>query len=551
MTTAKSKDPSERIAHQSGGKKSALFLLIDAMRFDTMADPVAAKFLFPNLAKIAAKGSVSRVVANAQSTQFIMPSLFSLTYPLDHGGYDTGIRLRPRSFVEVLKEAGWKTRKIVTVNQLGVSHGYERGFDTVKTATDFRIVLEHNLDRTLSHGIDLWKRGETSEEDAVEFFHREFGIVLDQLEKIWESFDQSLWTPRLRHVNGRVARGLSAERALLDENPVLIMNKVAFLSGAAYWRFLGDRSINRFRRFFWHGIGFVQQKIRKAIVYRSFPPFFFLGHLPLVLPDVIAKVCSFMEGEKAQRPWFAYMHFMDIHDCRAFNRPLRVMARWRFLPRWWLGKFRGHTNRRFAYDTALMAVDVCVGKLIRTLARTGQLDDLLLLITGDHGSNYAENPRGKKGLIEVLTHYEDIEVPMILVGAEPLPADGGLIDSMGVTATLLEALGAPTDPSFKGVSAYAGGRDAIISESCGRGAADLARREIYFTVSTKNHRMMATLGGSDLQTTELYDIVKDPKELVDIASDPGSAATIAALKRHIYREREELLALRGVKMPEK
>ena len=138
---------------------------------------------------------------------------------------------------------------------------------------------------------------------------------------------------------------------------------------------------------------------------------------------------------------------------------------------------------------------------------------------------------------------------MVLLGAPSFPENMGLIDSMGMMATLLEALGVEPDQSFKGVSAYAGGRDAIISESCGHGAADLARREIYFTVSTKNHRMMATLGGSDLQTTELYDIVKDPKELVDIASDPGSAATIAALKSHIYRERADLLALRGVKMP--
>ena len=79
-------------------EKKALFILIDACRYDTVANPKAASYLFPNLAEIADHGFLRRVVANAQGTQFVMPSLFSQTYPLDHGGYNTGIRDRSRSF---------------------------------------------------------------------------------------------------------------------------------------------------------------------------------------------------------------------------------------------------------------------------------------------------------------------------------------------------------------------------------------------------------------------------------------------------------------------
>jgi len=43
----------------------ALFLLIDSLRFDTLSDPDARKFLFPNLARLVERGFVRKVVTNA------------------------------------------------------------------------------------------------------------------------------------------------------------------------------------------------------------------------------------------------------------------------------------------------------------------------------------------------------------------------------------------------------------------------------------------------------------------------------------------------------
>ncbi len=43
-----------------------------------------------------------RAIANGQTTQFVPPSIFTQTYPLDHGGYNNGIRGRPQSFEEQL-----------------------------------------------------------------------------------------------------------------------------------------------------------------------------------------------------------------------------------------------------------------------------------------------------------------------------------------------------------------------------------------------------------------------------------------------------------------
>jgi len=525
--------------------KNALFLLIDAMRYDVLADPAARRFLMPNLSRLADRGFVRKVVTNAQSTQFVMPALFSLTYPLDYGGYNTGIRLRPKSFVEVLKDQGFATHKFVTANQVGVHFGYERGFDTVRTGSDFRVLLEHNLDRIQKYEIGLWQRGEKSDAEAVEMFQREFGLLLERLDTIWCHFDKSLWPERLRRINQRVVSGLMVERQLVEEQPLLVMNKIAQISGAMYWRFLGDTKINRFKRFFWHGMGFIRHKTRRWIGGRTFPPFFLYMHFPVFLPDIINTLEKFADEVKGTR-WFAYMHFMDAHDCRAFNRPLRVMARWRFLPRYWVGRMRGYTKRRFAYDTTLMEVDAVLGKFFKALENSGQLNETIVIATGDHASFYAENPRGKKLPIQVRTHYEDIEVPLMMFGVEHEPEGDGMIDSMGVTATLLDALDVDPDPSFKGVSAFAGGRDAVISESCGSGNADLLRRDIHFTVSSKTHRMMATLTGSQLATSELFDLKTDPLELSNVASDPGNNEIVSALYAHLFHERAEILEMRGV-----
>lgn len=525
-------------------KKKAIFLLIDALRYDTLARPEAAKYLFPNLAEIAEQGFTRRVVANAQGTQFVMPSLFSLTYPLDHGGYNTGIRDRPRSFPELLQAAGWETHRIATANQLGVHHGYERGFDTVRTATDFRGALEHHLDRVLRHDIDLWRRGERSEAESIVHFQKDFGLLLRALDQIWRSFDKSMWPPRLLRINRRVVRGLDRERHLVEHNPLLVMSKISKISGGAYWRFLGEVRIRRFKRLLWHGVGYAGGQTRRWISAHTFPPYFRFPHFPLVMQDVVAKICEFLEDRK-DRQWFAYIHIMDVHDCRAINRPLRTLARWRFFPRWLVGRARGYTQRRFLYDAALMQVDVGVGAMIQALRKSGQLDETIVLVTGDHGSSYAENPRGKKSPVQVRTHYEDIEVPLILFGAETPPDDHGLIDSMGMTASLLDALGVPADPSFKGASVYRGGREAVISESCGSGNADLARRDIFFTVTSATHRMMATLTKSNLDIRELFDLTVDPKEINNLVGSHGAKSISDRMTKYLRMERSELFEMRG------
>ena len=55
--------------------KKSIMLIIDALRYDTVNN----KFLYPTLYHLIKNGVYKKVIANACSTQFVLPSLFSLT----------------------------------------------------------------------------------------------------------------------------------------------------------------------------------------------------------------------------------------------------------------------------------------------------------------------------------------------------------------------------------------------------------------------------------------------------------------------------------------
>ena len=172
---------------------------------------------------------------------------------------------------------------------------------------------------------------------------------------------------------------------------------------------------------------------------------------------------------------------MDVHDCRFINHFCHSIYRFKFFPKWLYARIAGKTNRKFTYDSSVMYVDACLKKLILHLKKNNLFDDTLLLLTADHGSHFAESPR-KKNDIGYRTYYEDIEVPMVIVNSKNKNISNNLCDSMGVTASFLDALNIDYDPSFKGKSVFKNGVDVVISENCGKGNADLKRRNIYFTV---------------------------------------------------------------------
>jgi hypothetical protein len=526
--------------------KNALFFVIDCLRYDVLKSPERLRALAPNLARLVERGDLRRVVANAQSTQFVMPSLFSATYPLDYDGYNNGIRERPASYMECLRDAGYETHMAVTCNQLGMSLGYERGFDRVHSTVDFRYVLQYRIEKTLTYELSLHESGETSYEHARSRVAYELKLLLNAIKAEFEKGDQAFCPPKLRGYNAQVAAGAQSEIELLERDPDAVMTKLRALPAKLYWRALGRTRISAFERFRWRAGESLNWRTRKLSVALGLP-FMPLGHFQSLSSDVMPRVCEIVR--QAARPWALHVHVMDVHDCRSISRPLAMLARLRYLPRWWRARRAGQIDRKVMYDMALMAVDADIGKLLRTLDDDGLMDETVILVTGDHGSRYANTPRIPIAELGHRTHWEDIEVPLLLVGADRPMSDEGLVDSMGMPVTLLDAVGVPAHPSFKGISALTGGRSAVVSENAGRGNADLERRDLHFTVTGEDYKLMASLVGNTLVAKKLYDLKADPLELDDLLERDPATQAVESMLQALMRERADLMAARGVELP--
>lgn len=526
--------------------KNAVFLIIDALRYDVAANPDAFRLLMPNLAALAEAGLLRRVVANAQSTQFVLPSLFTLSYPLDHGGYNNGIRDRPKSFVEVLRENGFKTALYATANQIGLGNGYQRGFDIIGTSSDYRTQLEHKIARTLSYDIGRWKRGEISEAELISTVRQDFGELLDRLVESLEKHDRSIWPLRLARTNDRVGRGCRAERALLNSNPAAVLHKLQHIAPGVYWRFLGQEKVGRFELFRARAAEAINWRMRELVGKQNWFPFLPLQYHQVIFGDIVDRLCRVVEGFGADR-WFIHMHMMDVHDCRSMNRPLHLLYRLKYLPRWLRARAEGGIRRRYIYDSAAMYVDECLGRFLAFMRQTGRMQNTVFLAVADHAYQYAESPRSKTPVGERM-HYEDIEVPLVMYAAAGLPdaKPEGTLDSRAVSAGFLQALDIPLHASFSAASVFNGGSRAAISESCGSGAVDLARRDIFFAVTGTRYKIFAVLSGSVLRITQLYDLAADPREMANRITDMQIRPEAEALADFLLEERRALFALRGI-----
>lgn len=507
------------------------------------ASETALRAIAPNLARLASTGSTRRVITNAQATQFVLPALFSQTYPLDYGGYNNGIRERPKSFVELLQEAGYATHLAATCNAMGLTLSFDRGFDVVHSAVDYRHLLEYRIDKQLKYELDLLERNEIDDSEAKAKIIPELDLVLQRIQESVAGSEKSQWPKSLTKINRQVEEGCPAERALLKHKPDVVLSKIKTIRSNMFWRFLGKEDAGKTGHLWLRFKMSINWRLRRFAVKYGFP-LFPLGHYQVLCGEIMGGVCDLIS--EARKPWYLHLHIMDLHDCQSINRPFHLLGRLRFLGRWLSARRRGLTGRSFLYDSVLMYLDRQVGRLLDTLERSGQSGNTVIIVTGDHGSHAAGSPRSKKPEIGFRTHYEDIEVPLIVAGTDGPMSDEGLIDSMSVSATLLDALEIPQHQSFKGRSAFATGRDAVISECAGAGNADLARRDLYFTVTTATHKLMAVLKGDGLSARELYDLADDPAELNNLVDDPEMCNTAESLLSVLYQERKDLFAARGV-----
>jgi len=521
-------------------KKNGFLLVIDSMRFDTLNNLKKSNFLFPNLSNYFSKSQSTDCIANSNSTQFVMPALFTQSYPLDYGGYEHGIRSRPKTFIEVFKENKFSTFLMSNANQIGLGDdGYQRGFDEIQICPDFRTVIEQRVARFLRPKIKQLDLSDKSGNSGLQHVKEEYKNFIANLIKDIKVCDKSNWSAKLIKSNTKIVNSCINELEFLKKKPHDVKRRILEIPQGDYWRFIGREKLE--------GIGYYIFRIYSSLAWRlksyiskkpNIFPFIWLGHISVksekLIPNMINKI------KNLKRPWFIYCHIMDLHDGRDMSDVSFFLKRFVFLPKWLFARLTGKTNRRFSYDSALMIIDKNFKKILDLLIKD---ESIISVITADHGFRTASAWPNRKNNYEdkfLNMFQEDIKVPFAIKNSPKFSSSINLLDSMGVTATLLRALNIKGHESFKGKSLFKEGRSHVISEHAGRGHSDIINKDLYFAITSVKDKLFINLRKDELHLS-YFDLTNDPEEKNNLVLNESYSSSIKLLLDQFILERGKVL----------
>jgi N-acetylglucosamine-6-sulfatase len=187
----------------------------------------------------------------------------------------------------------------------------------------------------------------------------------------------------------------------------------------------------------------------------------------------------------------------------------------------------------------LAAVDEGVGQLLDALADSGQLDNTLFVVAGDHGYFYGEHGLSVE---RRLAYEEALRIPLIM-RYPPVIAAGStpeaMVQTIDLAPTFVELAGGKIPAAYQGRSllpVLAGEtpddwRDAIFAEYYSDTVFPRVHQLGYKAVRTDRWKYIHYIDQDGMD--ELYDLKNDPYEMKNLANDPASAAQLAAMQERL------------------
>lgn len=278
----------------------------------------------------------------------------------------------------------------------------------------------------------------------------------------------------------------------------------------------------------------------------------FLGWLPRV---------------SARTPFFAYLHYLDLHDPYKPRPPFDTLFGHGGdpyaeldLPRWGavlreiesgrLALTPERTERMKAlYDGQIRYVDGEIGHLLRELKRRGMYDRALIVLTADHGDGFMEHGFLSHGRAP----YEElVRVPLLvkLPGSRHAGREvGGQVRLIDVLPTVLEEMGAEPPRRAEGCSLLGLLDPGPTREEAGcftyaLSAHGTSPSAVWISARTERHKYIYHPDKGGL----FFDLAADPKERHDLSGTPGpalehlrsKALAVAGLRLKEDRMRQEL-----------
>ncbi len=506
-----------------------IFLTIDGLRYDRLACNGYEAAHSPAIDRLCREGiSFSNYFSHGSPTQFSFPPIFASTYPLDEGGYGSGIKQRAASFVEVLRDAGYWTVGLSTGGALTAASGYNRGFVCYHELNDTSVPLESVWKNQIVYYRKLYRVGQITLDDLIETIAPGVELALQDTLRMCRERREEIASGSIagdadfRDRNyQRIAAYMSDELARLNAAP---RDYLETLIAAADIHDVYPRlprplvSRNKLAGTIYNHVNKVLSAIdvtlrfgrRKSVGVKT-------------VFDSVERYVTRANGRK----FFIWAHVLDVHDLdysdtklelpplmsRVFRNILRMGRRYRGLRR---------------YDYAVTHVDGYIGRLLDHLKSSGLDRNTLLVVSADHGLA-ANWPR--PSISHVANFYDEhCHVPLVFHHKDLAPrVIGGLVGSVDLSVMLLGLLGLRPPASFRGVDALAAealGRPYILMENLGRGPYDLQRKPIRLSIRTVDRKYIMDDDHGECQVREVYDLSADPDELINLIHNPAERAGI-------------------------
>jgi arylsulfatase A-like enzyme len=271
-----------------------------------------------------------------------------------------------------------------------------------------------------------------------------------------------------------------------------------------------------------------------------------------------------LAGLPADTPFLLWVHLIDPHGPYAapeqpdrFVGDAHASAAPVLLPigsaDWVMGRIPAYQvlgDRREAdfyvarYDAEIRYADEALGRFFARLRALGRWDDTLVVVTADHGETLAEPGHKRYFAHGTITYDEVVRIPLVV--REPhgerrlgsaRAAGGRAVTSLDVAPTVLDLLGHPPEPAFRGKSLLRGARPVEPVFSFGAYGTELLEKTIGTQFSVLQGPWRYVVNSQD-GSEELYDHRDDAAESRNLASEqPAQCAALRAALDVLRSER--------------
>jgi arylsulfatase A-like enzyme len=232
------------------------------------------------------------------------------------------------------------------------------------------------------------------------------------------------------------------------------------------------------------------------------------------------------------RPWFCFLHVMDVHqpysppppyDRKFSERSFEEVADYPPNIEALRAKEPDAATRKLLvdeYDGAIASVDDRIGQVLDKLRALGELDRTLVVIHSDHGEEFWEHGGYEHGHAE---HEEILHVPLVLRMPGKLPKGARIaprVRGIDVMPTVIALLGIRTPPGIEGKSLLplVEGKSETPRECISEATLHGPREIKALTSGSERLSLAGTVPGV------LYDLGADPGETKDLRAERTARA---------------------------